>query len=107
MCVACLRQTWMHVDKLHHSLFAALEKLVMPEGNRASYRRMLRSAVKMTTDTREFTLSVKRTVEPCFPFLATVCSDFAFCEIGNKSSMLSYQARGMPVGGRSVCCIHQ
>lgn len=37
-------------------MFAALEKLVMPEGNRASYRQMLRSAVKMTMDTREFTL---------------------------------------------------
>ena len=41
--------------------------------------------------------AVKRSLEPCLPFLATVCSDFAFCDLGNKATLPSYQARNLPV----------
>eukprot|EP00047_Mylnosiga_fluctuans_P012401 m.25789 g.25789 ORF g.25789 m.25789 type:complete len:1646 (-) comp4211_c0_seq1:491-5428(-) len=93
-----LKKTWALVDRVHLGLFSCIERLVMPESNRGAYRAILRDTVKLEFDQAvpPFTLPMKIANLPCFPFLAVICSDFAFCDIGNKATLPSYMARNMP-----------
>lgn len=91
--VTRLKKTWSLMDRVHLSVFACLERLVLPDSNRKKYREMLRTAVAVEERAVEGDFAMLSTSEPCLPFLATTCSDFAFCDLGNKSLLASYVAR--------------